>query len=570
MTVPQSIRGFPDEPLYSHLLRLSKEIEHEIIDDPRNCAKVTYEELLSDILVFQDVLRRALPNELIGEDGLKGGNAYIAILCPMSYDFIVALYAVHSLGFGVVPFSTKLIPEEITELLGFCGAKCIVTGLDQSARFSDLGGRAEVLLGNDIVNVPISVRPAMRRHVQALGGPFIEKGTSFPSTHPGLMIFTSGTTGPPKGVVHSRAFFDPRLISGTKPGGRVLYQRPPHSITGVMNLMDLISTGICVEIFPTGYVAASVWERLAAGGITVLFGPPVMWTHLMDYYVEKLCHLPSSELSPYLAGVRNLQVVWIAAGLATTRVKKFWLGMLSAEFQIKYSMTEFGREALSYKMTMTSDPTLAILGKPAPRMDVKLSKAGHGEILLKAPDMFQGYFNDQTKTHDSLTDDGYFKTGDLAHVDHNGLYIFDGRASADFARFSTYIVPLLEVEAALTSLPYIAEGYILPVPDETHGQLVGALARLRPGPHLDGPQLTLKRLRADLSPSIPLYKQPTLLRVIVDEEIPVSGQGKLARNKAIDMYLGPSADPTHLQKWDLGLEMRLPGKKAWDWGGITL
>lgn len=140
----------------------------------------------------------------------------------------------------------------------------------------------------------------------------------------------------------------------------------------------------------------------------------------------------------------------------------------------------------------------------------------------------------------------------------------------EVARFSTYIVPLLEVEAALTSLPYIAEGYILPVPDETHGQLVGALARLRPGPHLDGSQLTLKRLRADLSPSIPLYKQPTLLRVIVDEEIPVSGQGKLARNKAIDMYLGPSADPTHLQKWDLGLEMRLPGKKAWDWGGITL
>lgn len=41
------------------------------------------------------------------------------------------------------------------------------------------------------------------------------------------------------------------------------------------------------------------------------------------------------------------------------------------------------------------------------------------------------YFNDQAKTHDSLTDDGYFKTGDLAHVDHNGLYIFDGRASAD-------------------------------------------------------------------------------------------------------------------------------------------
>lgn len=108
MTIPQSIRGFPDEPLFSHLLRLSKEIQHEIIDDPRTCAKVTYEELLSDILVFQDVLRRALPDKLFGEDGLKGDGAYIAILCPMSYDFIVSLYAVHSLGFGVVPFCEYL------------------------------------------------------------------------------------------------------------------------------------------------------------------------------------------------------------------------------------------------------------------------------------------------------------------------------------------------------------------------------------------------------------------------------------------------------------------------------
>ena len=138
------------------------------------------------------------------------------------------------------------------------------------------------------------------------------------------------------------------------------------------------------------------------------------------------------------------------------------------------------------------------------------------------------------------------------------------------ARFSTYIVPILEVEAALVSLPYIAEGYILPVPDDMHGHLIGALVRLKPETCLDMLPLTLATLRSDLSLSISLYKQPTLLRVVVDEEIPLSGQGKLARNKAIEMYFTSSTGLCYLQKWDLTLEMRRPGKKAWDWGGITL
>ena len=239
-----------------------------------------------------------------------------------------------------------------------CDAICLVTASDQSALATKIPEKGDIFLGKDTVHVPVSVKPGMRKKILDLGGAFIEENVTFPHLRPGLLIFTSGTTGPPKGVVHTREFFNPRSIRGAKLGGRALYQRPTHSITGVLNLMDLISTGACVEIFPTGYDAASIWERLAAGGITILFGPPVMWTLLMQYYEEKLRHLPSSKLSRYMHGIQTLQVAWMGAGLATSRVKRFWLEILKGGFQIKYSSTEMGREVLFYEMNATSDPSL--------------------------------------------------------------------------------------------------------------------------------------------------------------------------------------------------------------------
>ncbi|KAL8794595.1 MAG: hypothetical protein Q9195_002791 [Heterodermia aff. obscurata] len=175
--------------------------------------------------------------------------------------------------------------------------------------------------------------------------------------------------------------------------------------------------------------------------------------------------------------------------------------------------------------------------------------------------MFLGYLNSPTDTASRFDPDGFFKTGDLA-IRKNGRYIFQGRQNMDMFKFYTYKVPRLHVEAHLLALPYIAEGYILPVEDPQCDTRVAALVRFHP--HHIG---DLQALRKALAEQLPAYQLPTLLRVLREgEAVPRTWSDKVALGRAVGMFFGEGGKGVEVG--DVGGFMKGGTERMWDLSGM--
>ena len=138
--------------------------------------------------------------------------------------------------------------------------------------------------GSEILSVPISA------HVADMPSGFpinLDKNMTLPPTRTALLIFTSGTMGPPKGVLHLRKFF---YVDGDPIGQEddaVLFNRPALYIGAIRLLVNMLQRGIRIELWPYLYDPEMIWERLRKGDITLLHLLPTIWRKLMLVYERK-------------------------------------------------------------------------------------------------------------------------------------------------------------------------------------------------------------------------------------------------------------------------------------------
>lgn len=201
------------------------------------------------------------------------------------------------------------------------------------------------------------------------------------------------------------------------------------------------------------------------------------------------------------------------------------------------------------------------------------------------------YIGDEEKTASAFDEEGYFKTGDLAKI-VEGEYVFTGRASvgcklrspdgnifinvAPDVFFHGYRIATLEVENSLIDLPYIAEAYVVGVPDYEAKELCAALIRIRKNA-ISEDQLSLAQIRTDLSQGLPTYKLPMLLRILKGgEEVPMTISQKPIRREIVKQYFGVTdhqywsgEDPTPgVQSWGNAPEQIAAKTRPWDWCGL--
>ncbi|KAJ5860937.1 uncharacterized protein N7529_008247 [Penicillium soppii] len=555
--------GLPDDPLFERLLYNAQNIHSVLIRDTAAGIEATPAQFLRDIIFFQDRINIQLATNGVSAHDVAGhGDIYICILAPLSYEFLVAFYAVIALGGVAVPLSTSILPEEGAWILNKCRATCLLVGTNQGDLASQI--RSEQQPGLDI---PIEL--ALGHNSPALSSTATRE--SFNPNGPGLVLFTSGTTGPPKGVVLPRCFFFPNVELDCTSHDIALVYRPVNGLSGILNLMDLIYAGACAELFPGGIQPAIIWERLRQGGVTVLAGATRFWQLLMLHYEENLSRLPSSDLQEYRDGAHNLRVAWFGGGLPSPVARRFWLRLRTGKsWIVKYGSSETGREAFSFRFRKEEEIAQPVIGTPLPGVTAKLTEGDHGELLLKSPTMMIGYLDDEQRTRETFDNEGYYKTGDLVHRESSGLWIIDGRATVDFVRFNGLRVSVNEVESHVCELPYIGEAYVLCIPDLQYGQRVGCLVRRRNKTgDMDSREISLEQLRRDLSDALSVYKLPSILKVLEPHaKLPTSPQGKLARSQAIKMYFLEDTQSSCMEVWPLDAEDLRP-KKAWDWGGVA-
>jgi malonyl-CoA/methylmalonyl-CoA synthetase len=372
----------------------------------------------------------------------------------------------------VVPLSPKAAPREIAHQIADAGVSRVV-GLDAA--------------------------PAPR-------SPGPEEG--------GLILHTSGTTGTPKGVLHTHASLASQInilhdAWEWSPGDRLLHALPLHHIHGLVNgVLGALRAGAELRFLPA-FAPDEVWRSFAAREASVFYAVPTMYHQLAEAWESRDAadRLRLSEA----AGALRLAVSGSAA--LPARLWNRWRELSGQTLLERYGMTEIGM-ALSNPYRGERRP--GTVGRPLPGMEVRLDE--RGEILVRGPSLFREYWGRPEATREAFVD-GWFKTGDVAELS-DGYVAIRGRASIDIIKSAGYKISALEIEAALLEHPSVAEAAVVGVPDVEWGEVVTAVLVPKPGGAIDD-------LRDWCRERLAPYKTPR--RWVTREALPRNAMGKVTK-----------------------------------------
>ncbi|OCL13702.1 fatty-acyl-CoA synthase [Glonium stellatum] len=540
----------PCTPLFNRLLRFAGRSPARVaIRDTRADCQRTHIELLTDVLAFRAVIRDALDSTTLTALE-RGDEVYLAILAAGGYEYAVAMLAVLALGAAAVPSRARVVLASTTEV----------------EKGGQLMARITKSSNPEFKCIPIgssTFTPAM-----SWSDIFMSSDRYLDENAPSVVIFTSGTTGPPKGSVMRRAYVSDCAMEvadfyGVKEDDVLLHVLPVHHATGVgINFFPFLISGSCIEFRSGGFDEHWMWKRWKEGALnpdrrlTFFSGVPTIYMRMRRHFQRSLSRLPTAELNAYIAGARQFRACLCGTSALPHPLNQFWTEIMQKKIVQRYGATEFGAV---FKVRLDdADAPDGSVGEKASGIELKLSEGDEGEVLIKNPYMFSKYLFDREATAKAHDRDGFFRSGDIARREGRYYWII-GRASLDIIKSGGYKISALDIERELYALPYISEAMVVGVADEEFGERVAALISLQDEElndtfqesHSDGKHLlTIKDLRRDLRERLAGYKLPTLLRVI-NGEFPKAMTGKVQK-----MVLGPQFFPPdykacpEVQCWD--------------------
>ncbi|KAK5175462.1 uncharacterized protein LTR77_000601 [Saxophila tyrrhenica] len=533
----------PNFFLFSRLVRLA----HKPLTACRDLTfgfTATYTQLLTDVLHFRNHLRDQLSAEVVARID-KEDEIYVLLLGPAGYEFTVGFLTLIALGVIPVPISPDLPVKEATYFANQAQAVAVLT----ADRCLKLGtGLEEALRKSDRPTFQsIRIRPHLMQPCLKPEDLIISSDRYMDLNKSGYVIFTSGTTGPPKGGVKRRGFLYDVATQfsdqhGIREGDLVLHVLPVHHATGItVTLLPFLWSGGCIEFRSGGFDTAWTWERIRKADLDFFSGVPTIYMRLMQHYEQVLVKRP--EASQYAAGASRIRAMLCGTSALPRPLQQKWTALRGGSgILTRYGGTEFGN-------AFTVTPWLAkqgvpdgSVGKKGPGVDIRLSNGDEGEVLIKTPIMFSKYLFDEEATRKVISEDGYFKTGDIAKREGD-FYSIQGRANIDILKSGGYKISALDIEREILGLEYVAEVMVVGVEDEEFGQRVAAAIVLRDDIRTT---LTLEELRADLRSSLAGYKMPTLLRVV--KAIPKNATGKVIK-KVLVHEMFPRQDHPEVQRW---------------------
>lgn len=541
---------FPGDQLFTRLLHLAQlptPGQPLVVRDINAGIERTHAQLLSDVLKYRRVLKGVLgPTPL--EDIRNGKEVYLHILALGSYEFTVGILAVLALGAIPSPLSIQYPLEEAQYFVRTTNAVAVLAGAS-NIDFSNALER-EIRKKHNKTFACIPIQSSFPGRDIPLADMLISSDNYLNPNAPGLVIFTSGTTGPPKGAILRKAAITDGPVAQARilrlsDTDTLLHCLPVHHATGIwINFFLFLQAGACIEFKSGTFDPKWTWERFRQGTLTYFSGVPTVYMRMMRYYEEHLSKLPQKEQDSYKAGLSHLKACLCGTSALPKPISDWWTVMLGKRIIQRYGATETG---VVFNMSVddhSSTPDGSV-GEATIGVDVKLSEGNEGEVLVKSFHMFSRYLHDPKATKDAHTADGYYKTGDIARKEGK-YYFITGRASVDIIKSGGYKISALDVEREILSLQYIAEVMVVGVTDLEYGHRVGAVVSLRQDKlaqdyyqtHNRQPgKLDINDLRADLRSRLAGYKLPTILRV-TEGELPKSISGKVVKKT-----LGPQYFP---------------------------
>jgi fatty-acyl-CoA synthase len=444
---------------------------------------------------------------LLAARGLAPGDR-VAIIGANSLEWCVAAIGALKLGGTVTPYNNRFTPDELRYLVDDSQPRLVLSDDAHRDRV------AAALSGTPAGLAGLAEFTALRGTA-----PPPVRGPGTGGDDPAVIVYTSGTSSKPKGVVFSHrsmfnfiaefAFAEPAV----RPGARMIYVLSMSGAPGLpWHVLHPLTRGVSLY-YERGFDAPATLRRLAQERIQILCGVPVIF--------EQLASLPefaSADLS-------SLELVTIAGARASVPTIKAWLGK-GVPLRQAYGMTELGGIS-------TLNPADQALARPESvgrgtvhtrhrvvRPDGTDCAPGEpGEIIVSGPGMTPGYWRDERATANALRD-GWFHSGDVGVTDDEGFIRIVDRLK-DIIITGGYNVAPSEIEAVIDGIPGVLEVCVISVDDPKFGEAPAAIV------YSDG-SVTAAQVEARCRESLAAYKVP---RRILFQDVPLErmASGKVAR-----------------------------------------
>jgi acyl-CoA synthetase (AMP-forming)/AMP-acid ligase II len=439
-------------------------------------------------------------------------------------------------------------PQYVAGCLGAMAAGCVAVPLNVHERASVLIRQVEHVGAAAVVADPahpewLALEAAVaspNRHLIAVP---LHKGADGPaafchaidgaigSTSPGpapndlaLVLYTSGTTAQPKGVMlsHGNLIANARAIADYLKIGasdRVLCVLPFHFSYGISVLHSHLISGASVLIEDNFAFPHLTLRRMEQERVTGFPGVPSTFALLLGR-----CRLSDYDL-------KGLRYITQAGGaMPRAHIEQLRAMLPNASVYIMYGQTE-ATARLAFLPPERLTDKIGSVGRPLPGIEVEIRDAGRvvqagevGEICARGPNIMLGYWADPGLTACVLRD-GWLHTGDLGHVDGDGYLYIDGRAE-DMIKVGAFRVTPQEVEEVLAAHPSVEEVAVTGVPDDVLGSAVKAVVVLR-----DGVEADVRALKAFCRERLATYKIPKIVELA--RTLPRTASGKVQRYRLV-------------------------------------
>ena len=464
--------------------------------------RYTYAELNQRIQRFASGL-------LVDLDDLQ--EERVAFFLPASLDYVTTMHGVWQAGGIAVPLNVASAVAELNHYLSSASVTRLITSAEYRDSLQALckGLDIELLLADEVLVGEARPLPEIELSRRA------------------LMLFTSGTTSKPKGVVSTHKTVQAQITTlvqaweWTEEDVIPLFL-PLHHIHGIINILSCgLWAGATVHLY-TKFDVPRITDEIIAGTFNVFMAVPTIYVKLIQYFdsieqdrVRKICD-----------GFASMRLM--ISGSAACPVKLFdqWQELTGQVLLERYGMTEIG---MGISNPYRGERRAGYVGQPLPGVDVQLfdeddspvlEEGLSGEIRVRGDNVFLEYWNNPKATEESFKD-GWFCTGDVGVVE-DGYYRIMGRSSVDIIKSGGYKLSALEIEGVLLTHESVSEVAVIGIEDDTWGESVMAIIALK-----EGTSLEYDQLKKWCTGKMSSYKIPKALRIV--DALPRNAMGKVTK-----------------------------------------
>jgi malonyl-CoA/methylmalonyl-CoA synthetase len=456
--------------------------------------------------------------------GLLGGRASlegetVALLVSPGPSFVTAFFGVIRAGGTVVVLSTLHPPPETKFLCDDARVKTVVASGDLAERVAFLAPERRILMAE--------------RPTTGMGGPIAAPL----SEQSALQLYTSGTTGKPKGAVltHENLGVQQQLLAeawGLRADDVLLHVLPLHHMHGlVIALLAALGAGAATRFVGARdgrFDARATWDAMQ--DTTVFMGVPTVHAKLFAAFDAA----DDATRARWGRSARALRLVTSGSAALPVVIGNRWRDLTGAYPLERFGMTEIGVGTSNPLDSSRRRP--GTVGTPLPTVRMRIvgddgREATTGELWVAGPSVFAGYHDRPEATREAFVVDGadrWFKTGDTITRDADGYVRVLGRTSVDILKSGGYKLSALEIEGVLLEHGAVAEVAVVGVPDETWGERVVACVVAREG---KDDECSEERLRAFVRERIAAYKVPR--QVVVMSDLPRNALGKVVKRDLV-------------------------------------